>query len=199
MQQQSRNHKSSFFEEQDQPMRSLICLAAAALHVPAFAADKPMQTPPAVVQKLLDCRAMTDSALRLACLDAGVAALASAVETRDVVMADKDQVKNARRSLFGITLPSFNLFSDGKADAEDTDKQGTLNQIEAKLASARAGAGNNWRLVLDDGSVWAQTDGRVLSRDPRSGMSVRIRRAAVGTFLANIDGQIAVRVRRINE
>jgi hypothetical protein len=30
-------------------------------------------------------------------------------------------------------------------------------------------------------------------------MKIRIRRAAVGTFLANIDGQIAVRVRRLNE
>ncbi len=180
-------------------MRRSICLIAAVMAVPAAAADKPRQAPPAVVQKLLDCRSMTDTAQRLACMDAGVAALASAVEKRDVVMADKEQVKKARRSLFGITLPSFNLFGDGKSDGEDTDELGTLNQIEGKLAGARPGPGGNWRLVLDDGSVWVQTDGRVFPRDPRAGMPIRIRRAAVGTFLANVDGQIAVRVRRINE
>lgn len=183
-------------------MRRTISLIAVlpvlALATPA-AAQKPPQAPPAVVQKLLDCRALTDTAARLACLDAGVAALAGAVERRDVVMADKDQVKQARRSLFGITLPSFNLFGDGKDEGEDTDALGTLNQIEARLSAARSGPSKNWRFVLDDGSVWLQTDARPFARDPRAGMPIRIRRAAVGTFLANVDGQTAVQVRRINE
>lgn len=179
-------------------MRHIICLIAAVLAVPVVAADKPMQAPPAVVQKLLDCRAMADAAQRLVCMDAGVAALAGAVESRDVVMADKEQVKLARRSLFGITLPSFNLFGDGKAEGEDTDELGTLNQIEAKVTSVRPGPGGNWRMVLDDGSVWAQTDSKILPRDPRAGMTIRIRKAALGTFLANVEGQTAIRVRRIN-
>ncbi|WP_353218230.1 hypothetical protein [Sandarakinorhabdus sp.] len=173
--------------------------AACALAAPANAAEKLAQPPPAVVRKLLDCRSLTDTAQRLACLDTGVAALAEAVEKRDVLVADREQVKAARRGLFGIALPSFKLFGDGKADGEDTDDQGALKQIEAKLTSARAGAGGNWRLVLDDGSIWVQTDGGTLARDPRPGMPIRIRRAAVGSYLANIDGQIAVRVRRINE
>jgi hypothetical protein len=180
-------------------MRHIISLIVLALAAPA-AAQKPPQAPPAVVQKLLDCRALTDTTQRLACLDAGVAALAGAVEKRDVVMADKEQVKQARRSLFGITLPSFNLF--GKDDDDDkskADERGVINEIEATLSGARPGPGNNWRLVLDDGSVWLQTDGRLFPRDPRSGMKIKIRRAAVGTYLANVDGQIAVRVRRINE
>ena len=83
-------------------------LALLLIAAPAAAADKPKQAPPAVVQKLLDCRALTDSAARLACLDAGVAALAGAVENRDVLVADKEEVKKARRGLFGLALPSFN-------------------------------------------------------------------------------------------
>lgn len=179
-------------------MRHIISLIALVIATPA-AAQKPPQAPPAVVQKLLDCRSLTDATQRLACLDAGVAALAGAVERRDVVMADKEQVKQARRSLFGITLPSFNLFGDGNDDKARSDERGVINEIESTLAGARPGPGNNWRLVLEDGSVWVQTDARVMPRDPRSGMKIKIRRAAMGSFLANVDGQIAVRVRRINE
>lgn len=172
-----------------------------ALGTAAHAAEKPPAPPPAVVQKLLECRAITDTAQRLACMDSGVAALADAVEKRDVVVADRETVKQARRSLFGITLPSFNLFGGGKdgEDGNDDDPLGTLKEIEATLKGARQGPGRNWRFVLDDGSVWVQTDGRIFPRDPRAGMKIRIRRAAVGSFLANVDGQIAVRVRRVNE
>ena len=164
---------------------------------PARAADPPPAPPPAVLQKLLDCRSIADAGQRLACLDAGVGALAAAVEKRDVLVADREQVKKARRGLFGITLPSFNLFGASKDADEDTDEQGALKQIEATITAARPGSGGNWRFVLDDESVWVQTDGRAFPRDPRAGMKIRIRRAAVGTFFANVDGQIAVRVRRV--
>ena len=176
---------------------SLLLIAA-----PAAAADKPKEAPPAVVQKLLDCRALTDSTARLACLDAGVAALAGAVENRDVLMADKDQVKKARRSLFGLTLPSFNLFGTDKDEAdrgEKKDERGALSEIEATITSARPSRTAGWRIALDDGSVWVQTDNMSFRHDPRAGMKVRIRRAAMGSFLANIDGQTAVRVRRVVE
>ena len=180
-------------------LTAMALLGPALLALPAAAADKPKDPPPAVVQKLLDCRALTDAAQRLACLDAGVAALAGAVERNDVVVADKEQLKKARRSLFGITLPSFNLFGSGKDDDEDTDELGALKQIEATIKSARPLPGGNWRFVLDDDSRWVQTDSRPLPRDPRAGMPIRIRRAAVGTFFANVDGQVAVRVRRVTE
>lgn len=183
--------------------RHVIAMTAALVAVTAArAADKPAAAPPAVVQKLLECRAITDTAQRLACLDTGVAALANAVEKRDVVVADREQVKQARRSLFGIALPSLNLFGGGKDDddaRDDSDALGALKEIEATLKSARPGPSRNWRFVLDDGSLWVQTDGKMMPRDPRAGMKIRIRRAAVGTFLANVDGQTAVRVRRLNE
>ena len=174
--------------------------AALIIAAPAAAADKPKQAPPAVVQKLLDCRALTDSAARLACLDAGVAALAGAVESREVLVADKEEVKQARRSLFGLALPSFNLF--GKGDDEDDDKadaRGVVTEIEAVLTSARQSRPGFWSFALDDGSRWVMTEGKTIPRDPRAGMKIRIRRAAVGSYLANVDGQIAVRVRRVNE
>lgn len=174
----------------------LLMMAAGA----ANAADKPPKAPPAVVQKLLDCRGIADAGQRLACFDAGVAALASGVEKREVLVADKEEVKQARRSLFGLALPSFNLFGKGDNDDDDkADARGVVTEIEAVLTSARQSRPGFWSFALDDGSRWVMTEGKTIPRDPRAGMKIRIRRAAVGSYLANVDGQIAVRVRRVNE
>ncbi len=169
---------------------------------PAAAADKPKPASPAVVQKLLDCRALTDATARLACFDAGVAALAGAVENRDVLVADKDEVKKARRGLFGLALPSFNLFGADKdevAEGEKKDERGALTEIEATITAARPSRTAGWRFVLDDGSIWLQTDAIAFRRDPKAGMKIRIRRAAMGSYLANVEGQLAVRVKRVVE
>lgn len=174
---------------------SLMLIAA-----PVTAADKPKEAPPAVVQKLLDCRAITDAAARLSCLDAGVAALAGAVESRDVLVADREQVKKARRSLFGLMLPSFNLFGADKDEVgkgEKKDERGALTEIEATITAARPTRLGGWRVELDDGSTWQQTDNLTLRHDPKAGMKVRIKRAAMGSFMANIEGQSAVRMRRV--
>lgn len=175
-------------------------LAALLIAAPAAAADAPKQAPPAVVQKLLDCRALADAAARLACLDAGVAALAGAVENRDVLVADKEQVRAARRGLFGLALPSFNLFGadkDAEEKGEKKDERGALTEIEATITAARPTRAGGWRFVLDDGSVWLQTDTLSYRRDPKPGMKIRIKRAAMGSYLANVDDQKAVRMRRV--
>jgi hypothetical protein len=179
-----------------------IALAVMLIAAPALAADKPKTAPPAVVQKLLDCRALSDGAARLACLDAGVAALAGAVESREVLVADKAEVQKARRGLFGLALPTFTLFGADKdevAEGEKKDERGALTEIEATITAARPSRTAGWRLVLDDGSVWLQTDAISMRRDPRPGMKIRIRRAAMGSYLANIEGQVAVRVKRVVE
>jgi len=56
----------------------------------------------------------------------------------------------------------------------------------------------NWILRMQDGAVWRQTDGAVLSRDPRPGSVVVIKKAALGSFMMDIDGQPAVRAHRDN-
>jgi hypothetical protein len=183
-------------------MRMIGAVLLMTLGGPALAAkpDAPPAPPPAVVQGLLACRGLADPAQRLACLDKGVADLAGAVERRDVLVADKEDVKKAKRSLFGLTLPNFNLFGQTKDDeGEKSDDRGALTEIQAVIKSARAGKSGNWLMVLDDDTRWLQTDGEPLRHDPKAGMTIRIRRAAIGSFLANIDGQRAVRVKRIQD
>jgi hypothetical protein len=148
--------------------------------------------PPRAIKPLLDCRGIADGTARLACFDREVAAFDTALNQREVVVADREEVTEARRSLFGLSMPTLKLFSG------DGDKSEDMDAIEATIASANKGPDRLWRLTLDNGSRWAQTEGKSMVRDPKAGMPVRIRRAVGGSFLANVDGQTAIRVRRYN-
>lgn len=149
------------------------------------------------IQKLLECRSITEAGARLACFDKGTLALDTALERRDIVVADRAQIRTARRSLFGLTLPSFNLF--GKGDNEDDkEDQASFAQLESTIRSAYERGDSKWVLVLEDGAKWLQTDTRDFVVDPRAGMKIVIKRAAMGSYLANVAGQTAIRVHREN-
>lgn len=182
------------------PKTILMTLAVALLAVPALAAKpaKDISSPPvAAVQKLLDCRAIQAADARLACYDAGAGTLSAAIASKDIVVADRAQIRNARRSLFGLTLPSFNLFGNGD-EADDKEDREAFAELNSTIASARRRGDRNWIIILEDGAKWVQTDSRDFIRDPDRGMKIRIRRAAMGSYLANVQGQTAVRVMRQN-
>ncbi|MFM6853543.1 MAG: hypothetical protein ACKOUM_05620 [Sphingopyxis sp.] len=56
----------------------------------------------AVLQHVFDCRTVADNAARLACFDQQVAALETAEGSRDIRIMDREQVRAARRGLFGF-------------------------------------------------------------------------------------------------
>lgn len=154
----------------------------------ALAADEPVR--PDVVQKVFQCRTMTDAQARLACYDAAVGEMASAEQRRDILFADRAQVNKTKKGLFGLDLSNLNIFGG------DDDKD-EVNEITGKIVSVGR-FDRKWTLVLDDGARWSQIDTKTLPRDPKSGMDIRIRKAALGSFLANIDGMNAMRVKRTN-
>lgn len=158
-------------------------------------AAAPAEAPPAIFQKLLDCRAITASSERLACFDAQVATIDTAVGKKELVIADQAQLRKARRSLFGLTLPRLGLFGGGDDDKQD---EAEFAELETTIVSARKRPDRNWAFVLEDGARWVQTDTRNIPSDPKPGQPIRIRRAAMGSYLANVNKQIAVRVRREN-
>lgn len=159
-------------------------LAAAAS--PAFAQERPGEAPPAVFSRVTDCRAIQDGAQRLACYDREVAALAQAQATREVVVVDREAVQRTRRSLFGLTLPDV-----GRLFGEEEE-----NEINSTVVAARRSNLGMASIQIEGGAVWVQTEGRPMTRDPRPGMPVRIRRGALGSYLLSVDGQRAIRVTR---
>ncbi|MBX3560486.1 MAG: hypothetical protein KF780_01625 [Sphingomonas sp.] len=164
--------------------------AAIASAAPATAQDAARDRPE-IVDRLLACRALEAPEARLACFDREVAAFEAAQAANQLVVMDRDQVRRTRRTLFGLVLPDLGIFGD-----DNRGPEAAVSEIETTIRSAAQNTLGKWIIVLEDGARWIQTDTRDPARDPRAGMPIRIRRAAMGSYLANIDGQTAIRVRR---
>ena len=149
---------------------------------------------PEVFEKLLGCRNVKDSTERLLCFDKQVAEMDAAASKAELVVVDRGQIRKTRRSLFGLNLPNLGIFGGGDAERREAE---AFTEIESTISSARI-SGYRWLVVLEDGARWIQIDSKSLTRDPKAGQKIRIRKAALGSFLANIDGQTAIRMHREN-
>lgn len=164
-----------------------LCLLVAAL--PAQAKDKPLDgPPPAVFQAVVDCKALSDPAARLACYDKAVSAMDAARTAKELVVTDRAAVREAKRGLFGLSLPSIKLFGGGDNDDDE------VKEIESKISAIRMASDGFPVFTLEDGARWKQTDGR--NTFPKAGQKIRIRKASLGSYVASIDGQPGVRVIR---
>jgi hypothetical protein len=141
-----------------------------------------------VVDDLAACRAVADPAARLACFDKTAAALIAARERKDVVVLDREEVRKTRRSLFGFTLPRIKLFGDGEDDAE------AIKELTGTAASVVPAERDFYAVKLDDGSRWQTIEAARFP--PKAGQTVRIKRAAMGSFMAAFNGGRWVRVKR---
>ena len=103
--------------------RSLILVAALLAGLPAIGvAQSPQpetQQRPELFEALVQCRSITDDAARLQCFDTAAANLQAATERRDVVVVDRAQVRESRRRLFGLALPSLPIFGGGDDEEEE--------------------------------------------------------------------------------
>jgi hypothetical protein len=149
------------------------------------------------VDAVIQCRAIADSAQRLQCYDAAAARLAEATQRRDIVVVDRNQVRETRRRLFGFSLPNIRLFGGGGRDRDGHDEDADeIRELRGTVASASNGQGGRWVVTLDDGGTWTQVDNLPLAIWPRRGTAVVIRRGLVGNYMMEVAGQPAIRVRR---
>jgi hypothetical protein len=168
----------------------LLVSAVAALLVAgaAVARDPAPAPPPAIVQGLLACRGVTDSAQRLACYDRQSGAVAEAIEKRDIVVIDKERATLAKREVFGFSTPSFSSLLGG----------GPLNEIEGTVAGAVETGDGGWTIKLSDGSVWQQTDDTPVALEPRRGDKVIVRRGTLGSYFFKLGNQPGFKAKRIS-
>jgi hypothetical protein len=175
-------------------LRLFIAAAALAAIVGPAAAQRPRpgQESPAVLSRVVQCRTIASEAERLACYDREVAAMQAAQTSGELVAMDRGQVRRTRRSLFGLTVPNLGIFGDDNEDEE------AASRIESTVRSATQNGLGKWIIEIEDGARWLQIDSMNLNVPPRPGQPIRIRRAAMGSYLANVNNQTAIRVRRIN-
>ncbi len=147
---------------------------------------------PESFEALVRCRAITEDAARLACFDQAAAALQAAQERREVVVVDRQQVREGRRRLFGLALPRLPIFGGG----DDEDDEDQIRTVEGVVASASQDGLGHWVVALQDGAVWMQVDNNTLALRPRAGQRVVINRGALGSFMMRVNNQPGIRVRR---
>ena len=160
-----------------------ISLAAGAAH--AREEEKPRAK---LLQQAVDCAAIAADAQRLACYDRTVAALGKAEEAKEIIVTDREQMRQARRSLFGFQLPSLKIFGGG--DDEE------LNKIETTISSVSRTYDGSLSLTVADGARWTQTDSRAIVGRIKPGDKVTISRGAMGSYFASIPGRPAFKVQR---
>ncbi len=117
------------------------------------------------------------------------AALEQAEAAGDVVIVDRAQARAAKRQAFGFNLSALSVF-DRALTKEEVDS------VTGTATTAYHGSDGRWVIVLDDGARWQQTDDADLYPPPHPGSKIRIRRASLGSYVMNIDGQPFIRVRR---
>ncbi|MBH9536364.1 hypothetical protein [Novosphingopyxis sp. YJ-S2-01] len=160
-----------------------LCLATS---VNAQSIQEPLSRP-AVFGALVQCRTIENDAQRLACYDTQVAQLDRAANSNEIVIADRETVREAKRGLFGFSLPTIKLLNNGSEE---------IDEIEGIVRSASLINGK-WFVTLEDGGRWQQVDTRNLSRYPKRGTPVKIRKAALGSFFANFDDQRGIKMKRV--
>jgi hypothetical protein len=149
-----------------------------------------------VIQQLFDCRTITDPTARLACFDRQVAAIEAAETARDIRIVDREELRETRRGLFGFSLGRLNIFGDGEDGADERSNPEAVQEIETTIRQFTRNDIGKLVFVLENGQRWVQTDTNTGGRSPRVGQTIRIRRAALGSFMASVEGRPGIRVRR---
>src|SRR3954453_13434020 len=171
-------------------MRVIISLAigVAVAAGPAAAKAPPPISP--LVNALEQCRQIVDSAQRLACYDRAAPALVAASRSGEVSVVDRGQLRQARRSLFGFSMPKLPFFA-GDQSAGDTP-----DQIDTTIKSVGDLGLGKYRIVVTEGdAVWETTDES--NHEPRSGEKIVIRRGSLGSYFLRIAGNSGVKGRRV--
>jgi hypothetical protein len=156
----------------------------------ALAADSaPTSDRAAVLKDLTACRSIGDPTMRLDCYDKAAASLDRAEASGDVLVVDRAQAQAARRQAFGFNLSALSILNRSATKEE-------VNTLNATATEAYRNGDGKWVIVLDNGAHWRQIDDADLSNPPHQGSAVRIRRASLGSYVMNIDGQPYIRVHR---
>lgn len=168
------------------PLLGLV-LAVTPGTAPASPQSGPASSGNGVVDAIASCRSVADDGQRLACFDAAAKALSDARAAKTIVVMDQAEVRKAKRSMFGFSLPSIKLFGAGDDDE-------ALKTLTATMQATSALPGGLSRFQLDDGSVWTTTE--QINMSPKRGDVVTIKAGALGSYVATAPGRRAVRVVR---
>lgn len=156
----------------------------------ASSASSKAPAQPQIFKRLLDCREIADTAVRLACYDEQVKAIAVASENDEVLVLDRDGIRNTRRSLFGFSFPKLPFL-------ESNDSKAEVSSFDDEITAVRSISYGLWQVTLKEGSVW-QTIQPMSFGEPSKGLTIHISKAALGSYKASISKWPAVKIKRVS-
>lgn len=155
------------------------------------------QTPPPASRHLGAigaCRTILPDSARLACFDREAAAFINAAENGQVSIIDRAELQEARRSLFGFSLPKLGVFGgrSNRIEAEET------KELKSEVLRATSIGAGKYRIVIADRkAIWETTEASLTGRQPRPGDAVHIKKGSLGSYFIRLGSQPWVKGRRV--
>ena len=168
----------------------IIAFALAALAGQSVAQTTPPSSAP-TLNVLGDCQKISDDAARLRCFDRAATNLVAASKAGDIVVVDREQMRSARRSLFGFSFPKPRIFGDRDETAE-------IKEIRSKVTRAASIGNGHYRVTIDhEAAVWESVESSQALRAPKTGDAVWIKKGALGSYFLQFGSQRWVKARRV--
>ena len=164
-----------------------VCIAAAISVMPMAA--QAQTDPGKVVDDLVACRAIVEPGARLACFDRTAAAIGAAREKKQIVILDREGVREAKKSVFGFSLPRIKLFGGGDDEPEVTE-------INDRIENVRDAGNGKMLFRLKGGTFW-QTTEVLLGFEAKAGQAIRIESGVLGSYKAFVPRNRPIRVKRV--
>lgn len=146
-----------------------------------------------VIGKLETCTALSDNAERLACFDREVGALVGASKEGDVRVVETEDITNARRKLYGYSLPNVGIFE--AATKEEKEEAARLQSVVTKV---RQVSSKEWHFWIEEGDArWRVKSNSIRFKAPKVGDEVEFEPASLGTYWIRLNGRKGVRGNRV--
>jgi hypothetical protein len=173
------------------------------LRLQAWLACAILVAPPLAGAQGHDCAKVADEAARLACYDAAFgrpapapapapAAAVAPAPAAAAVVAPATGAPASPEAEFGLTGAAILARDPEKAAAEERKP----TALEATVTGLEQKQGGQLVLTLDNGQTWIQSEAGLNSR-VRVGDRVKIRKAALGSFVLVTPAGVGMKVRRI--
>ncbi len=116
----------------------------------------------------------------------------AAFANEDLYITDRNQVREARRSLFGLPMPNIGKLFGGSGEDEEKEQFAAIHSTIERAENLGYG---KMLLTLTDGAIWQTTEPDQFP--PRKGQSIEIRRGIAGGYIMRVGKGPDLRVKRI--
>jgi hypothetical protein len=146
------------------------------------------------VAALQQCRTLTDAAARLVCYDKAVDSLTASAASGETVIVDREQVRAARKGLFGFSMPKIPFLNTRTNNVQDASDDA---QLESTIIAFRSVPYQKWRITIDGGAIWETIESDTRADDPVKGAKVLIEKGSLGSYYVKVGKGRRVAAKRV--